>query len=153
MRSARFVHRPALRTAALLSGIAMTLCVQADVGSSASPDSSRPGGGGVLSQRSLNIVIPPINMQRDDGQPVQLDRELDDGRPVFVNFIFTTCFGICPISSQTFAQIQSRLGDEANKVHLVSITLDPEEDTASVLHSYAKKYHAGPSWNHYTGTV
>jgi cytochrome oxidase Cu insertion factor (SCO1/SenC/PrrC family) len=95
----------------LLLGIAMVMPAQADVVSNAPPEGNRAGGSGVLNQRSLNLVIPRINMQRDDGQAVQLDREIDDGRPVFVNFSFAACFGICPISSQTFAQIQSRLGD------------------------------------------
>ena len=37
-------------------------------------------------------------------------------------------------------------------MHIVSITLDPEEDTPAKLDAFAKKYHAGPGWNHYTGT-
>ena len=110
------------------------------------------GGNNAVREHEVNLTIPPLKLVRDDGRAVQLDRELNDGRPVLINFIYTTCFGICPISSQTFSQFQARLGGEAEKVHLVSVSIDPEEDTPSVLHKYAKKYNAGPSWNHYTGT-
>ena len=70
-----------------------------------------------------------------------------------MNFIYTTCTGICPISSSLFQQLQKKLGKEVEKVHLVSVSIDPEEDTPPKLREYAKRYKAGPTWNHYTGTV
>jgi len=35
----------------------------------------------------------------------------------------------------------------------MSISVDPEEDTPSRLREYAHKFHAGPGWPHYTGTI
>jgi protein SCO1/2 len=35
----------------------------------------------------------------------------------------------------------------------MSISIDPEEDTPSRLAEYARKFHAGPEWQHYTGTL
>jgi protein SCO1/2 len=35
----------------------------------------------------------------------------------------------------------------------MSISIDPEEDTPARLREYARKFHAGPEWQHYTGTV
>ena len=112
-----------------------------------------PAGKGPVMERTVVLSVPAVKLVREDGKAVMLPQELDDGRPVLVNFIYTTCFGICPISSQTFAQFQKGLGPEAAKVHLVSVSIDPEEDTPPVLRTYAKKYHAGPGWNHYTGTI
>ena len=80
-------------------------------------------------------------------------RELDDGRPVLLNFIFTTCSSICPLTSRTLEEFQSKLGSEAVKVHLMSISIDPEQDTPARLTEYAQKFHAGPAWQYYTGTV
>src|SRR5439155_1298202 len=53
----------------------------------------------------------------------------------------------------TFAQFQSRLGPEDRRVHMVSISIDPEHDTPQRLRAYANKFHAGPQWQHYTGTL
>jgi protein SCO1/2 len=97
--------------------------------------------------------IPAVRLVRDDGKTVSLSGELNDGRPVVLNFIFTTCSSICPLMSQTFAQFDRELGVERSRVHLMSISVDPEEDTPTRLHEYAKKFHAGPEWQHYTGTV
>lgn len=97
--------------------------------------------------------VPLVRLVRDDGKEVSLPEEMDDGRPVVLNFIFTTCTTICPLMSNVFAQFQERLGAEAGKVHLMSISIDPEQDTPARLREYARKVHAGPEWRHYTGTV
>lgn len=100
-----------------------------------------------------DYVVPKIWLVRDDGQKVLLSDELDDGRPLVLNFIYTTCPGICPLMSQVFSQFQTRLGAEREKLHMVSISIDPEQDTPARLRKYAKQFAAGSQWQHYTGTL
>ncbi len=97
--------------------------------------------------------VPTVQLVRDDGKPVSLADEMNDGRPVVMNFIFTTCTTICPMMSAVFSQFERRLGPDAGKVHLMSISIDPEQDTPARLVEYARKFHAGPEWQHYTGTL
>jgi protein SCO1/2 len=97
--------------------------------------------------------IPVVQLIRDDGRTVSLPEEMNDGRPVVLNFVFTTCSSICPLMSQVLAQFQRKLGAGRDRVHLMSISIDPEEDTPARLREYARKFHAGPEWQHYTGTV
>jgi protein SCO1 len=102
---------------------------------------------------TVNYVTPPVQLVRDDGRQVALREELDDGRPVVMNFIFTTCATTCPLSSQTFAAFQRKLGPERSSVHMISISIDPEQDTPARLRAYAGRFGAGPQWQHYTGTL
>lgn len=104
-------------------------------------------------RRLAEYAVPKVSLVRDDGKTVSLPEELNDGRPVVLNFIFTTCTDICPLASQTLAQLQAKLGSDRDRVHLVSISIDPEEDTPARLAAYARKYGAGPEWQHYTGTL
>jgi protein SCO1 len=106
-----------------------------------------------ISRSSVSYRTPDISLVRQDGETVSLLRELDDGRPVLLNFIFTTCSSICPLASRTLEEFQHKLGPEADRVHLVSISIDPEQDTPARLTEYARKFHAGPGWQYYTGTV
>jgi protein SCO1/2 len=113
---------------------------------------------GLSAEKGLRISttqysVPPLWLIRDDGRKVLLAQELDDGRPVLVNFIYTTCTGICPLLSQVFSEFQSRLGDQREKVHMVSISIDPEQDTPARLRAYAQRFSAGSQWRHYTGTL
>ncbi len=98
-------------------------------------------------------AVPPLTVTRDDGRKVVLTEELDDGRPVVLNFVYTTCPGICPLMSAVFADFQGLLGAERSRVHMVSISIDPEQDTPARLRAYAQKFSAGTQWQHYTGTT
>jgi len=106
-----------------------------------------------VSRSSVTYETPDVSLVRADGKRVSLPRELDDGRPVLLNFIFTTCSSICPLASRTLEEFQRKLGPQAAKLHLMSISIDPEEDTPARLRAYARKFHAGPEWQYYTGTV
>jgi protein SCO1/2 len=102
---------------------------------------------------TVDYTVPPVKLVRDDGRTVSLTDELNDGRPVVMNFIYTTCTSICPLSSQTFSQLQGKLATLRENVHMVSISIDPEQDTPARLSEYARKFRAGPGWQHYTGTL
>ena len=103
--------------------------------------------------RSVSIAVPDIKLIRDDGRQVSLLREVDDGRPVVLNFIFTSCGSTCPLMSQIFSEFQRRLDSTGPGVHLMSISVDPEEDTPARLLEYAHRFGARPGWQHYTGTL
>lgn len=103
--------------------------------------------------RMANVVVPHISLVREDRKRVALDEELNDGRPVFLNFIYTTCTETCPLTTHTFEALQDKLGDQRSKVNMVSISIDPEQDTPSVLAKYAVKFAAGKQWHFYTGTL
>jgi protein SCO1 len=103
--------------------------------------------------QTVDYAVPPVTLIRDDGKTVSLLQEMNDGRPVLLNFIFTSCGSTCPLMSQVFAQFQRKLGADARQVHLMSISIDPEEDTPARLAEYARKFGAGPEWQHYTGTL
>ena len=143
--------RPAVvRVLAPLGAAVLAVAFVAGI-ASAHDMSDHMAGAPVRSIRTY--TVPAVNLVRDDGKLVSLADEMDDGRPVVLNFIFTTCTSICPLMSSVFSQFEHRLGDDAAKVHLMSISIDPEQDTPARLVEYARKFHAGPEWQHYTGTV
>jgi protein SCO1/2 len=96
--------------------------------------------------------VPELQLVSENGATVSLPKELDDGRAVVMDFMYTTCATTCPLSSAAFAQFQTRLGADRKAVHLVSISIDPEQDTPARLREYARKFGAGPGWQLYTGT-
>jgi protein SCO1/2 len=84
-------------------------------------------------------LVPEFSLTSSTGPAVGRDDLL--GEPWVVDFIFTSCAGICPMMSSRMATIQNSLPDRwAGK--LVSITVDPETDTPEVLQEYAQRYGA-----------
>jgi protein SCO1/2 len=73
--------------------------------------------------------------------------------PVLLQFIFTTCPTICPVMSGAFSAAQGKLGADAARVRMVSISIDPEQDTPERLREYARKFKAGPQWLFLTGDL
>ena len=150
---------PRFRTLAVAVsfGLALAGAARADGPEAADPHAAHRA---MMQQQNSQVhrseaeyALPDLKLVRQDGKTVALKDALDDDRPVLVNFIYTTCTTICPLSSQVFAQFQAKLGSDAAAVQLVSFSIDPEEDTPARLVAYAKKFHAGASWNHYTGTL
>jgi protein SCO1/2 len=77
------------------------------------------------------------------------------GKVVLVSFVYTTCTGVCPGTTQAIVRIQNRLQDEklwGESVAFVSITLDPAHDTPEVLRRYARLFGAEPAaWHFLSG--
>ncbi|WP_036247108.1 SCO family protein [Methylobacter sp. BBA5.1] len=97
--------------------------------------------------------IPDLQMVDKEGSAVDLHQLIDYGGPVMVQFIFATCSTICPVLSASFASAQPELdalaGDE---YRLISISIDPEQDTPERLFEYAKRFKAGKNWHFLTGS-
>lgn len=108
---------------------------------------------GGYQRSSASYSIPDIKLVDMSGAEVSLPSVLGGNEPVMLNFIFTSCTAICPVMSATFRQVQEALGEEARKVRMVSISIDPENDTPEKLAEYAARFHAGPQWLMLTGRI
>lgn len=106
---------------------------------------------GIIRQ-TINYEVPDLPVIKQDGAERFFQHEINDGRPVVMSFIFTSCSAICPMLAHTLKKVQSQLTENNQTAHLVSVTIDPENDTPSTLADYAKKLSAGPQWDFYTGT-
>jgi protein SCO1 len=96
---------------------------------------------------------PTFALVREDG--TRLSLEALRGKVVAVTFIYTSCADTCPLLTAKMATVQSRLGAEFGpKVAFVSISIDPERDTPSVLKRYAAAHGANSAgWAFLTGTA
>ena len=73
-----------------------------------------------------------------DGKP----RTLADfrGKAVTVFFGFTQCPDVCPTTLTEMAQVMKLLGEKADKVQVLFVTVDPERDTQQLLASYVPAF-------------
>ncbi len=111
-----------------------------------------PGGNDY--QRSVrSYTVPDVVLVDADARPVRLRDLLASDDPVMLNFIFTTCSTICPVMVKVFADVPSRLGAQAKDLRMISISIDPENDTPAQLKSYAKTMGANPRWRMLTGRL
>ena len=62
------------------------------------------------------------------------------GRPFLVFFGFTRCPDICPSTLFEVSEVLRALGKDADRVHALFITVDPERDTPAVLKDYLSSF-------------
>lgn len=104
-----------------------------------------------ISRSMANYSLPDVPLVAASGKPVRLAAELDTDSPVLVNFIFTSCTAICPLTTAVFANVQDVLAAHGKPFRLISISIDPEQDTPARLREYAGKFGAGDNWHFLTG--
>lgn len=62
----------------------------------------------------------------------------DRNRLIF--FGYTNCPDFCPITLQTVSSVLQALGPDADKMHALFITLDPDRDTPEMLAAYLENF-------------
>jgi protein SCO1 len=101
---------------------------------------------------ALKIPLASFVLTDQRGRPFGLD-DLK-GRVWVADFVFLSCPSVCPELTRRMAKIQHRARNLGEAFHLVTITVDPENDTPARLASYATSYHADPSrWSFLTGNL
>lgn len=95
--------------------------------------------------------VPNVVLLSQDGQEVQLQSYLNTDKPIILDFIYGTCSTICPVLSVSFSHFQRKLGEEKSEVRLVSISIDPDNDTPELMKEHLQKYSALEGWDALTG--
>ncbi|MDE1170525.1 MAG: SCO family protein [Verrucomicrobium sp.] len=94
--------------------------------------------------------IHPFSFVDQDGRPFT-EKDLL-GKVWVAQFFFTSCPGPCPAVSHQISQLQDMLSG-VPEFRLVSIAIDPENDTPAALREYAARMGAQPGrWIFLTGT-
>jgi len=94
--------------------------------------------------------FPNVPLITHEGKTVNFFDDLIKDRIVAINFIYTHCPDTCPLETAQLVQVQKILGDRLGKdVFFYSISIDPENDTPSVLKEYRERFKA--RWTFLTG--
>ncbi|PLX72318.1 MAG: SCO family protein [Azoarcus sp.] len=74
--------------------------------------------------------------------PDGASRSLADfrGKVVMMFFGFTQCPDICPTALSRAAQVRQLLGDDADRLQVIFVSVDPERDLPGVLNAYTAAF-------------
>ena len=68
------------------------------------------------------------------------DLASERGRAVLLFFGYTRCPDICPTTLADWARVRGQLGDDADRVRFVFVSVDPERDPPEVSQRYARQF-------------
>lgn len=63
-----------------------------------------------------------------------------EGKTVLMFFGYASCPDVCPTTMAQLAQVMAELGDEASKVRILFISVDPHRDTPDILQAYVNAF-------------
>lgn len=101
---------------------------------------------------NANDCLPNLTLIDQHGRNIVLASL--KGRPVLIDFVYTTCPGPCPLMTARMAAVAKLLGPKLGKrVTFVSVTIDPAHDRPPELLKYAHETGADlRGWLFLTGT-
>jgi len=80
----------------------------------------------------------PFSLIDGDGRPVT-DQDMR-GRPFLVFFGYTHCPDICPTTLFEMSEVMRMLGQDADRVGALFITVDPERDPPAAMKDYLSSF-------------
>jgi protein SCO1/2 len=91
-------------------------------------------------------VDPPRQLQNftlinQDHQPVSLNSL--EGKMVLMLFGYTNCPDVCPATLLEYKKIKAALGDQADQINFVFISVDSDRDTPERLKAYVQGFDPG----------
>ena len=76
-----------------------------------------------------------------------------EGKPVLLAMIYTRCKMICPRMATDMQRIHDSLSElQKENLHLVAVSIDPENDTPEVLKAFQEKMKLNGNWHLLKGT-
>lgn len=94
-------------------------------------------------------MAPEFALQGSDGKPLTLNRFR--GKLVVLEFGYTSCVDVCPVSLAALTAARVKLGAAAKDVQVIYVTVDPERDTVAHMNKYLAQF--DPAFLGATGTA
>ena len=93
-------------------------------------------------------MAPDFTVRGSDGRELELSRFR--GKLVLLEFGYTSCVDVCPVSLAMLAEARRQLGAQAAQLQVIYVTVDPERDTPERMKHYLAAF--DPSFLGATGT-
>ena len=74
------------------------------------------------------------------------------GMVVALTFLYTNCPDTCPLTAHSLAKAHEALGEDAARVSILAISVDPNRDTPQQVRAYSQQRNMLDKWSFLTGS-
>ncbi|ELX09534.1 electron transport protein SCO1/senC [Janthinobacterium sp. HH01] len=93
-------------------------------------------------------MAPDFTVRGSDGKELKLSQYR--GKLVLLEFGYTSCVDVCPVSLGMLAEARRQMGAQASQLQVIYVTVDPERDTPDRMRNYLRAF--DPTFVGATGT-
>jgi protein SCO1/2 len=95
--------------------------------------------------RDVSGVFPDLQFELLNSDGHEINAGAYRGKTTLMYFGFTNCPGVCPATLGQISVALNELGTEAENIHVLLVSVDPERDTPEAMKVYTERF--GP-WLH-----
>jgi len=93
-------------------------------------------------------MAPDFTVRGSDGKELKLSQYR--GKLVLLEFGYTSCVDVCPVSLGMLAETRRQMCAQASQLQVIYVTVDPERDTPERMRNYLRAF--DPTFIGATGT-
>jgi len=108
---------------------------------------SRKPRGKIIEIENVQALIPDVEVFDHRGKHVHLYSDLIKDKVVLLSFFYTRCTYVCSMQGASLAKVQKELEPLGKNVFLISISMDPRDDTPDKLRQWGRTFGAGSRWS------
>jgi protein SCO1/2 len=86
-------------------------------------------------------IAPQIELTKSNGETFRLSDQ--KGKIVLIFFGYTSCPDVCPTTLAELNLVMGDLGNKAESVEVVFVSVDPERDTPEKIQAYVEQFNPG----------
>jgi len=98
------------------------------------------GGGKGWHLTNISGVVPDLEFRLTDDSGRQVSAADYRGQTVMLFFGYTNCPDTCPTTLAKLAAAMRQMGESAQHVRVLFVSVDPKRDTLAVLHRYVRAF-------------
>jgi len=147
----RVASRLSVVTLALLVVLVVALSSLRSISSGQSlPSNPATDGAGLQGTDLGGVPAPAFRLTDQFGKPVSLAQFR--GKPVVLTFLYTHCPDVCPLIAEQLHSVMLDLGQEAQHVGVLVISVEPTRDTIAAALAFSQAHHMTTYWQFLVGT-
>lgn len=97
-----------------------------------------------------SIAAPDFRLKDQFGKEISLSQF--QGKPVVLTFLYTHCPDVCPLTADKLHVAMQNLGNGAQQVTVLAVSMDPKGDTAAAAQNFSRIHKLGDYFYFLIGT-
>jgi protein SCO1/2 len=97
-----------------------------------------------------SIAAPDFRLKDQFGKEISLSQF--QGKPVVLTFLYTHCPDVCPLTADKLHVAMQNLGNGAQQVTVLAVSMDPKGDTAAAAQNFSSIHKLGDYFYFLIGT-
>ncbi|NYT60923.1 SCO family protein [Alcaligenaceae bacterium] len=89
---------------------------------------------------SVRGFLPDLRFTLESSGGKVITQDAYKGKTVMLFFGYASCPDICPTTMAALSHVMENLGDDASKVRILFISVDPHRDTPEILQAYVNAF-------------